>query len=601
MVYVLGVSSGAFGVAGGEEKPQLAGLLRKAQTSITKGVNFVQLDLESISEFEEPDLENKMKKDVMEKLGVKFGVHSETRAFGVEAAELDSAIGMEYKRSHERIVNILKKSKDIGAKYVLIHSSESEPFRLLERTLQSCDLVDVDGGRMSDFLTKDGNRWLVNWVFTGSEEEKDKEIIECAFDAWTSEKMDIKSDDIKKRFDEKNIEPRDFIFVEVWGGLTLAESLRRRIEGIREDLELHHRKKYNDFSPEEKEEANDRIRMSLETVLKDHRSYLIQFVQSKSLHYGPERLAYYLMAKWMERNKDKEPLWERIVKANIRFFAKRDNKNAEEWMISNNLDPAKLSIDKEVFREMDYLWVPAVSARYIYGHMFKTGEEDPKRYLDGMIFAFESPMGGRGTEEWLRLGNPYVYYFLAEEANFRAGREIFAVAMDFEHMLSLRLDPETIIGLLPEGGGKLVRVIHAGWPSTLAPAHLPIETGSSQQRYLYEMYYKLRQKGFGRGEKEFFIVFERGGPETFQQSIVSLKLIIEFLERDVPPEKLTPEFYGLSSVELASEERQKVNIREHAYDPLKGMISVPEEEHGFLGRAAVEKGKAEEWRKEKLR
>ncbi|MEM7821800.1 MAG: hypothetical protein QXX38_03265 [Candidatus Aenigmatarchaeota archaeon] len=51
---------------------------------------------------------------------------------------------------------------------------------------------------------------------------------------------------------------------------------------------------------------------------------------------------------------------------------------------------------------------------------------------------------------------------------------------------------------MPEGGGKYVRVVHAGWPSTLAPAHLPIEVDSAQQKYLYKMYYKLRQKDLAR-------------------------------------------------------------------------------------------------------
>jgi len=175
------------------------------------------------------------------------------------------------------------------------------------------------------------------------------------------------------------------------------------------------------------------------------------------------------------------------------------------------------------------------------------------------------------------------------------------VAMDFEHMLSLRIDPGIVIELLPEEGGKHVRVIHAGWPSTLAPAHLPIEIGSTQQKYLYDRYYQLRQKGFRKDGKDYFIVFERGGPESFQQSIVSLKLIVSFLEKDTSPDKLPMEFFGLATGQMASPERQLTVIREHAYDPLKGLIAVPEEEHGFLGRAAVEKGKAEEWRKEKYR
>ncbi|MEM7821799.1 MAG: hypothetical protein QXX38_03260 [Candidatus Aenigmatarchaeota archaeon] len=36
-------------------------------------------------------------------------------------------------------------------------------------------------------------------------------------------------------------------------------------------------------------------------------------------------------------------------------------------------------------------------------------------------------------------------------------------------------------------------------------------------------------------------------------------------------------------------------MREHAFDPLRGLIAMPEETHGFFGRAAVEKRKAEEW------
>jgi hypothetical protein len=82
-----------------------------------------------------------------------------------------------------------------------------------------------------------------------------------------------------------------------------------------------------------------------------------------------------------------------------------------------------------------------------------------------------------------------------------------------------------------------------------------------------------------------------------------LRLIIDCLEKDIPPSKLLahPEFFGIDIKQVASPERQLAVIREHAYDPLKGLLMVPEEEHGFLGRAAVEKGKAEEWRKERFR
>jgi hypothetical protein len=605
MGYVLGVSTGAFGVAGAEEKPQLAGLFKKAQAGLTKGVNFVQLDLESLSEFEEPDLEKKMKEEIINKLGINFGIHSETRAFGVEAAELDSAVKMEYERAHERIINILKKSREIGAKYVLIHSSESEPFRLLERTLQSSDLVDPQGNPFRDFLKE--NEWLLNWALSGRKEDVREKMVECVMKVWREKVSEgkwaeISAEDIEKEFKENGIAPQNFIWLELLHGRTIEEDVADYLVGRIQSEETSRGLVFDKLPPQIKEEINSRIKKGLEIIFQNLKDSLSSIVQSRELHYGPERWAYYFIAKWMEDAKD--PLWEKIVMASMKFFAKRDGKSLEEWMVDEKINPQKLSIEDENFRRKYEIWVPAVSAKYIFGHFFPTRSEykDPKKELDGMILALESPMGGRGIEEWLRLANPYQYYFLVEEANKKAGKDIFAVAMDFEHMLSLRIDPEIIIELLPEEGGKYVRIIHAGWPSTLAPAHLPIEVGSSQQVYLYKMYFKLRQKGFGK-DKECYIIFERGGPETFQQSIIALQLIIECLNKDIPPEKLMehPEFFGIDIKQMGSIERQRAVIREHAFDPLRGLIAVPEETHGFFGRAAVERGKAEEWRRERYR
>ncbi|MEM5879496.1 MAG: hypothetical protein QXU74_03330, partial [Candidatus Aenigmatarchaeota archaeon] len=414
----------------------------------------------------------------------------------------------------------------------------------------------------------------------------------------------IDKKDIENAFKEKGIRPQNFFWLELLRGRTFEEYLQDRIMSRVQSHEIQVGKKYTQAEAAEQGIIDEGIRRSLEITFADIIDYVISLVNSRDLHYGPERWAYYFIAKWMEENKD--PLWEKIVNASIKFFAKRDGISVEKWMEKRGISPEKLTIEDENFRTTYEIWVPAVSARYIFGHFFPTRKEykDPKEHLseDGMIFALESPMGGRGIEEWLRLANPYQYYFLVEEANKKAGKNVFAVAMDFEHMLSLRIDPEKVIDLLPEDGGKHVRVIHAGWPSTLAPAHLPIEVGSDQQKYLYEMYYKLRQKGFGK-DKDCYIIFERGGPESFQQSVIALQLIIECLKNDIPPEKLLehPEFFGIDVRQVASEERQRTVIREHGLDPLRGLIAVPEETHGFFGRAAVEKGKAEEWRKERYR
>jgi hypothetical protein len=544
MSYIVGVSSGAFGVAGPEEKQQLAGLFNKAQSSITKGVTFVQLDLESISEFEEPQLEKHMKEDVMKKLNITFGIHGETKAFGVEAAELDSALETEYDRAQRRMIQILERAGKIGSKYMLIHSSESDPFPLLTLKTQPLELVDFYGRPLREFLSE--NERLIKWLM----EEAGKEII------WIH-------------------------------GRTLDWTFKETEKELRDK-----------YKAAGKEISEDELKKRLEDTKKEYRDYFMNTTASKALHYGPERWAYFFVAKWMEEKND--PLWIKIVGASIKFFAERDGITPEEWLSKKKIQ--KKSIDDPNFRATQEIWVPAVSAKYIWGHLFPVKYDDPKEIIKKykMPLILESPMGGRGIEEWLRLANPSQYYYLVEEVNREAGFDVLMMALDFEHMLSLRIDPELVIKLLPEDGGKFINVIHAGWPSTLAPAHLPIGIGSDQQKYLYEKYYELRQKGMGK-EKDVFIVFERAGPETIQQSMISLKLIVEFLEKNVPPEKLPLEFFGVGTGKMASIERQLTTIREHAFDPLKGLLMVTEEEHGMLGRTAVERGKQEEWRKGRYR
>jgi len=555
--YIIGVSSGIFAAAPEAERIQYATLAKKAEYCITKGVQFVQIDLESVSEFKAPDLKEQMEK--IKRLGVTFGIHSETKAFGVEVAELDSAIETDYKFGHERLKEILEKAGEIGSKYVLIHSSESTPFLFLERTLQPTALVDFFGNPLKDFLLKEENKWLVDdWLF-----RKDGGIF-----MWT-----------------------EFL------GISLEEFKERTRINYRQSYQLEH--------PGE-EPPEEEIKKIIDIHVQREKRSFLDFLQSRHLHYGPERFAYYFIAKWMEENKD--PLWENIVKETINFFAKTENKTPKQWLEEKGIK--KLSIDDENFRRYSYLWVPAVSAKYIWGHLFQDGTKyfDLKQIIKkyNMPLILETPMAHRGIEEWLRLPNPLQMYYLAKEVNEKVGFECLLLAMDFEHMLSIRLEPEKVIEALPPDGGSYVRVLHVGYPAALAPAHIPIPLGSEQQLYLYKIMYLLRKKQFGTDpKKDFYIVFERGGgPDPIKQSIIALRKIIEFLEKDVKPEELIkhPEFFGIATGEFASPERQWVIIREHAFDPLKGLIATPEEEYTALGKAALEKGAPpEKWKKEELK
>ena len=79
-----------------------------------------------------------------------------------------------------------------------------------------------------------------------------------------------------------------------------------------------------------------------------------------------------------------------------------------------------------------------------------------------------------------------------------------------------------------------------------------------------------------------------------------MRIVKKYLEAEIPPKELPLEFFGMEE-KGPDLTRQEVLIKEHTLDPIKGLLSIPEEEWTFLSRAATEKGKAEEWRKEKFR
>jgi len=298
--------------------------------------------------------------------------------------------------------------------------------------------------------------------------------------------------------------------------------------------------------------------------VKEALSYVID---SSELQYGAEKISYIIIAKWMQENKD--TLWQSIVGKTI-----ADNKFEEK------------SID----------WVPAVSAKYIWGH-FKP--KDTNKYEDPMpllqkykiIFVFETQMGQAGVEGLFRLTRPRDMVFLCKSI----GSNFVAVCFDFEHVLSQNIDPQKEIDSIPYGFANFIRVCHLGWPTPHIPAHVPIPLGSEAQYYLYERLYELRKKGM----KDAWFIYERASAAR-GTTILAMRMMKQFLEKDVLPKELPLEFFGMDE-RGPNVKRQEVAIREHFLDPLKGMLVFPEEEYTFLSKTATEKGKAEVWKKEQFR
>jgi len=538
MPYKLGVSTGLFSIAKSadpEGRHEYLGIPRKALWSITKGVNFAQVDLESMAEFIEPDLDKKIKD--IEGMGVEIGIHGEAREYTSVLPFLDSALEEEWHRSHERLVKSLEGSGLVKSKYFLLHASASMSWQLLWRDLQPTKLADIWGRGLSFFF--DQNPDVLDWAV-------EQDFITDVIRGLRS-KQNIAHDALNEMLND-------------WLSHNPGKSLE---EAAKAEME----------------------RKAIDSAEQSYRATIKHFVSSSDETYGSERIAYYAIAKWMQDSKNCPQQLREVWKDICKDGDIDDKKWREEKGGSN--------------------WVPAVTCAYTWGHVNpekcakwppKTKQPtDPKPILEKhkMYFVFETPMTGAGEEEQMRLGRPIHMLALVK----RMGTPWGGLAFDWEHQLSGNIDPMQEAKDLPEGAGRLVKVIHAGYPAVVSPAHVPIPMGSEAQKYAYDILWELRKKGF----KEGWIIFERGGgQEPVKESIQSLRLCVKYLEMDIPPDKLPDAFYGFE-VGGIRWTRQQVAIRDHALEPLKGLLSVPEEEYGFMSTAAAAKGKLEEWKKSQLK
>ena len=516
MVYTIGISSGAFGLVAETEKPGLMTIPRKIFAGGLEGVNFTQVDLESITEFNEPNIEKEVKK--IKDMGITFGFHGEFyRGAEKPLSMLDSAIEAEYIHSHVRLIQHIEGCGKLGGVYVNAHPSETVPFIRLGTHFQPTKLVDPWGRPLREFLEE--NKELLDWIV-----------------------------------DEKNNFVWEFV------RRTSKYYIKYYEDSLTNDYYTRHENKPP--SEEEKKKIHERaIELTKETFLEE--------ISTSDFSYGTERAAYYIVAKWMKENND--PLWKNIVGKHIKD---EDFPKTEE-------------VKK---------WVPAVAAKYIWGHFCpkeKKQYPDPRPIMEKykIYFVFEAEMGAGGIEGMSRFYRPKDMIHLCQAINSK----YVGVCFDFEHVLSQNVNPAKEIEEISYGDAKYIKLCHLGFPTSLVPAHMPIPLGSNEQLWLYERLFELRKKGF----KDGWLIFERAGAPR-ENVIIVLRLFKHYLERDIEPMKLPLEFFGMKEQgpEIA---RQQLAIREHALDPLKGMLVVPEEEYTFLSSEAVKKGKAEEWKKEKYK
>ncbi|MBI4176899.1 MAG: hypothetical protein HY516_00875 [Candidatus Aenigmarchaeota archaeon] len=675
MVYTIGVSSGWWGIA---KTPDLLGLGFKAMSAATYGVDFVQLDIESPSEFMEPLLEQQLT-IAREDLGLNYGIHGE---FDLK---LEHAVKDIWDIFHERLIDHIRGAVRTKTSYMHFHASSEPP-----PTIGSSML----GYRFQRLVAPNGNTLydLLNYFESSGEGEARKFRVRSEYPQYSH--LNQNQDQITairrimlenyiagggpEATDPRHREFQDRAneFLSPIAGIAIGE-VRESISKIMwQDMKKDLEKDLRALGPtitlpgmqnptnteefitdstalinrgdrnmtidlyitiivnllnrhgDELDAYFTKMRNSVREKLHDYaEGFIISEMKNKYVPFFgyDERLAYEIVGRLLQGS----PQWKTIcctdyVRAQLTAqFAAEGKKFAGDSDIT--VDNLLRSHDRRV----QALVSTVVAMEYIDGHFSAlmqyrnpdTGKFTIEKSKDGspitvkeyikvnkFVVTFETPQIEQKQEGLLRIvRSEHIYHLVKKIRTFKGDKNFLSdyvfISLDFEHMLTHNLNIDLELDELPPDGGFLCKVIHVGQPKPIHPAHAPIYVGSEAQELIYRYLYKLRSKGF----KDGWVVFERGGGQSplewMRSSVYAMRLIVEYLEKETHPDKLPPEFYGVSPESEFSEQRQMSVIQNHFFAPLAGTLAVPEEEHTFLGRVATERPglTPEKWKKEELR
>lgn len=313
--------------------------------------------------------------------------------------------------------------------------------------------------------------------------------------------------------------------------------------------------------------TEEEVGKKFESMLKNLKESELKKWQSDDLSKQPwgdsgrERWSYDIMGRWMAEVKD--PLW-RLICGN------------KSYMDVNKKDRGNV--------------VAAVAAKYIQGHIKKHLEKIQEKNL---IITLEAPPVM--NQEWvgfMKIIRPEHMAAICKTLD----PEHVKITIDFEHLATQGLDPEDVLKKTWGNIGRYVNNLHIGMVPTTSHQHMPVPRGDI---HTYKILWELRKKGM---EKSIFI-FEVGGGEEakrYEQIIITLKDIAYYLSKDVPPDELPEEFFGLTPAEMEHEKRV---VDSHAFDPLQGMLELPELTDTWLGGEVIKKKgvAADKWRREEHR
>ena len=632
----VGVSSGIYAAA---RSPELGSVVRKLGFALTRGANAIEIagDVPHEIDF----TQGKEMRYIAEKQNLTLLFH------GSLTVPMCMPERGEWRDAQNHLQKSIRYAVMGGCKYVNFHSClnfwlEMMTYSGRKLTMSFCD---HEGNFIGDILGSKGceelRKWFIarKWDTYGGDILYNEERLDAQVEAdraTDNDRRKMVNEQLGKELDKTHLQnPGDkenIIQYALTSGRIphfesmsneLVEKLQQILDKIQEDLV----KTSSD---------NRRIlfQKKIETKLKDHKkkwdSEELRAVMG--IIDGYHIMSHYLYYTYDDIWKTMEKMYKSVIdKYKTVYFAREDKSFSYSPGKSNGsvdywLDAAWEQAERENDREFKEFYYSVCAAKYIEGHIKKTLEWMKSEAPDGMLGDIKSEVGeGEEYEKLKKIASelkitleipdarspeyaglylicrPKQIYAAVKSISEKLKTDKLYMLIDFEHIATQGFDAYTeikeFVKLAPDAG-KYILSLHVTKPTPLHH-HIQVDIGDVE---IYKLLWELVGVGLGKHHMTYFI-YERGGEQDpFKQSVVALRLMVDQLNQGTSPEQLInkPEFFGVSGPNVASEDRQRVIIKDHAVDPIDGLMVVPEESHTYLGKSAISKVGKEKWKKEEL-
>ncbi|MBI4173142.1 MAG: hypothetical protein HY519_00305 [Candidatus Aenigmarchaeota archaeon] len=605
----VGVTSGIYYAARSEE---LANAIRKLGYTLTRGADCMEIAADVAHEV--PYSHGREIRHMARKQEVQVLFHGDLQV------PLEIPERADWRDAHDRMTKSIRSAIYAGAAYIDFHASLN--FWLEMQTYGGRKLttafVDHDGRFIKHILKENAKlrEWFIEkkWHHYVHQILKEKEQSQARIDGeFYRRKKEEEIRDATRDFSQKQEELNQLRAAIAQGRASAAElrEAKKRaaqLEAAVAKLKQQADQREQDAIKETTEHHDQIYKAAIRKKLERGEEWDTEELRAElGLVDGYIFMAYHLFFT-------KDPMWVAMAEQykDVLIGPYAINYKDDRW-----LDKAWRHAEETNDRRFKEFFYAAVGSKYLEGHLkaafhwleekfikeeipkvAKDREEEAelKHIAENLIIGMENP-DSRSPEYaglfilW-RTKQIYAAVKSIRDRYPQWGKRVMMI-VDHEHLANQGLDAlnesnESIAKI--KDFGELVVSVHANHPNPLQP-HIEIEMGDV---LLYTLLHNLRKTGFGK-KRVGYLIFERGGGEDpFKHSVDNLRLMAYYLEQDVKPDDLPPEFFGVEGLQAGSYMRQLQIVRDHTWDVMKDLLEIPEEEWTFLSSTAVKKGKKPE-------